>query len=478
MSLVQAAKDSLKTLMADQYREFFYCTSLSNNMLMVKGQKQKGFNNNNGLDNIITNGSVVSVNAGQCMLIVDQGRIVEFCAEPGEFTYDASSEPSFLYGELTGERIKKTVKDTVSQFVRRTSFAGTGKDQRVYYINTKEVQGNLYGTSTPIPFHFVAKSTGFEIETTIKCNGTFSFKIVDPILFYTNVAGNVEDSFPKSEEFLRTMKAELLTKLPKALGQIAANGVLPSELPYHLDEVAEYLKEELTPDWTDKRGIEVVSMTMSAPIVPQEDLDKINNWYSTAVLTNANMQSAKLTESFAQMMGQMGQPANNYIIPGAAGEGGEGGANKGIVIPGNGGGANSTDAVMNMMGLGMMKSMMDNGMNGMFNMFQPQQSQMKPASTVAEGAVLGWDCSCGKTDNRGRFCQECGLPKPALDGWTCACGNVNQGKFCQDCGRKKPDGAPLYKCDKCGWEPEDPTNPPKFCPECGDPFDDNDRINQ
>lgn len=454
MSLIQAAKDSLKTLVADQYREFFYCTSLSNNMLMVKGQKQKGFNNNNGLDNIITNGSVVSVNAGQCMLIVDQGRIVEFCAEPGEFTYDSSSEPSFLYGELSSERLKTTVKDTLSQFVRRTSFAGTGKDQRVYYINTKEVQGNLYGTPNPIPFHFVSKSTGFEIETTIKCNGKFTFKIVDPILFYTNVAGNVEDSYPKSDEFLGTLKAELLTVLPKALGQIAANGVLPSELPWHLTEVADFLKEELTPDWTDKRGIEVVSLTMSAPIVPQEDLDRINKWYDTAVLTNASMAAARQTEAYTRAIENISQGGVS-----GSGEGGEGGT------------ASPINAAMGMMGLGMMQNMMNSGMNGMLGM-----QQMKPASTVAEGAVLGWNCSCGKTDNRGRFCQECGLPKPALDGWTCACGSVNQGKFCQDCGRKKPEGAPLYKCDKCGWEPEDPTSPPKFCPECGDPFDENDRI--
>lgn len=133
-------------------------------------------------------------------------------------------------------------------------------------------------------------------------------------------------------------------------------------------------------------------------------------------------------------------------------------------------------SAMNMMAMGMMQNMM----GGMVGMTPGSQShvavQMRPAATVAEGAILGWTCSCGRKDNRGKFCQECGLPKPALDGWTCSCGHVNQGKFCQECGRKKPEGASLYRCDKCGWEPEDPTKPPKFCPECGDAFDEKDRI--
>ena len=84
----------------------------------------------------------------------------------------------------------------------------------------------------------------------------------------------------------------------------------------------------------------------------------------------------------------------------------------------------------------------------------------------------GWKCSCG-AENTGKFCAECGSPKP-VDGWKCACGAVNKGKFCPECGAKKPAAEPLYRCDKCGWEPEDPKNPPKFCPECGDRFDDGD----
>ena len=449
MGLLKAAKDALGGLMADQWREYFYCDSMNSDTLMVKGEKQvtQGRNSNTkGNDNIISNGSIISVNVGQCMIIVDQGKIAEFCAEPGEFVYDTSSEPSLLYGNL-GENIK----NSFIQFGRRFTFGGnTAKDQRVYYINTKEIMDNLYGTPTPIPFHLVSRNTGFELETTVKCNGTYTFKIVDPILFYSNVAGNVVDRYDKKDKLQGIMKAELLTKLPIALSQIAAEGVLPYQVPLHLEELTNYLKEGLTAQWTELRGIEVVSMTMAAPIVPQEDMDKINKWNDTAVLTNASMAEAKKTEAFAKALGNMG----------GNGEEGTGSA---------------VNGAMGMMGMAMMQNMMNNGMGNMFGTSQ-QAPQMKPASTVAEGAVLGWTCSCGRGDNRGKFCQECGLPKPALDGWTCSCGHVNQGKFCQECGRRKPEGAPLYRCDKCGWQPEDPAHPPKFCPECGDIFDENDRI--
>ena len=452
MGLIKAAKDALGGLMADQWREYFYCPSLNSSTLMVKGEKQvtKGRNSNTkGNDNIISNGSIVSVNVGQCMIIVDQGKITEFCAEPGEFLYDTSSEPSLLYGSL-GENLK----NSFSTFGRRFTFGGnTAKDQRVYYINTKEIMDNLYGTPNPIPFHLVSRNTGLELETTVKCNGKYTFKIVDPILFYSNVAGNVTESYNKNDELLGIMKSELLTKLPIALSQIAAEGVLPYQVPAHLDELTTYLKKELTGQWTDLRGIEVVSMTMSAPIVPQEDMDKLNKWNETAVLTNANMAAARQTEAYTKALENMGNGG------------------------GEGGNASAMNGAMGMMAMGMMQGMMNGGMGNMFGVPQAKQApQMKPASTVAEGAVLGWKCICGKADNRGKFCEECGLPKPALDGWTCACGNVNQGKFCKECGRKKPEGAPLYRCDKCGWEPEDPASPPKFCPECGDIFDDNDRI--
>ena len=470
MGLIKAAKDSISTLLADQWRECFYCDSLSNNVLVKKGQKRitEGRNSNTkGLDNIISNGSVIIVNEGQCMIIVDQGGVVDFCAEAGEFVYDTSTEPSLFYGSL-GENVKETFKAVWNRF----SFGGnTGKDQRVYYFNTKEIMGNLYGTASPLDFHLVSPVTGFHIDTVIKCNGEYTFKIVDPLLFYKNVCGNVKDEFTKSSEeganMIRLMKAELLTKLPTALGPIAAKGVAPYDLNNHTEEICEFLKQGLTEKWTQARGVEVVSMTISASI-PEEARAAFNEWNNKIMMANDAMALSADREAEINKKNAFANFMNNSSMGG-----------------GESGGADPMNAMMSMMAMNMMGGMMNgnnnNNMMGANNMMgnmmggnnmmggmaqaQPQQMQ---------APVLGWTCSCGKSDNRGKFCAECGTPKPSAAGWTCSCGHVNQGKFCQNCGSKKPEGAPLYKCDKCGWEPEDPTKPPKFCPECGDAFDQND----
>lgn len=452
MGLIKAAKDALGGLLADQWREYFYCTSLSSDVLMAKGEKKvtEGRNSNtNGIDNIISNGSIVAVNEGQCMIIVDQGKVADFCAEAGEFVYDASSEPSLLYGNL-GENIKKSF----SQFGRRFTFGGnTAKDQRVYFFNTKEILNNLYGTATPIPFRVLDKNTGFDFDTTVKCNGRYSFKIADPLLFYVNVCGNVADEYRRTE-LNTTMKDELLTAMQPALAKIAAQGIRPYELSAHAEAVRDALKEELSALWTELRGIEMVNMTINSDI-PKEDRERLTKWQDTAMLRNGAMASARNVEAYTKALENMGNGGKD------------------------GGNVSAMDGAMSMMAMGMMQNMMGGG-NNMMGMGQ-QQMQQAPqmqapgtSAATAGGAVLGWTCSCGKSDNRGKFCIECGQPKPEAAGWTCSCGHVNQGKFCSECGSPKPAGAPLYKCDKCGWEPEDPANPPKFCPECGDAFDEND----
>ena len=452
MGLFKAAKDALGGLLADQWREYFYCPSLSSDVLMKKGEIQvtPGRNSNKkGNDNIISNGSIIAVNEGQCMLIVDQGKIADFCAEAGEFVYDASTEPSMLYGKFSENLI-----NSFGTFGRRFTFGGnTAKDQRVYFINTKEIMSNLFGTANPIPFRVLDKNTGLDLDTTVKCNGQYSFKIVDPILFYTHVCSNVEDEYRKGE-LTTLMKGELTTAMQPALANIAAQGIRPYELSGHAEAVVAALKAELSTQWTELRGIEMVSMTINSDI-PKEDRDKLTKWQETAMLRNANMAAARQTEAYTRAIENMGN-------------GGDGDGN-----------ASAMNGAMSMMAMNMMQGMMNNG--GAFGAGQQAQAagaqpmqQAQPAGTASDGAVLGWTCSCGKADNRGKFCEECGQPKPADAGWTCSCGHVNQGKFCTECGKKKPEGAPLYKCDKCGWEPEDPAHPPKFCPECGDAFDSND----
>ncbi|MBR1930391.1 MAG: SPFH domain-containing protein [Lachnospiraceae bacterium] len=451
MGLIRAAKNALGSVLADQWLEYFYCDALPSDVLVMKAKKKvnskKG--NSKGSDNIISNGSVIAVNKGQCMMIVDQGQVVEFCAEDGEFVYDSSSEPSIFSGDL-GESVVASFK----KVAKRMAYGGnTGHDQRVYYFNTKEIMHNLFGTATPIDFHIVSPRTGYEMETTVRCNGEYTFQIVDPITFYEKVCGNVTDVYSKSAgegiNLMSMMKRELLTKLPTALAKIAAEGVLPYQVAGRAEEIAGYLREALTEPWTEMRGIEVVSMTIECS-TSAEDREKINKWNDMVMLTSSGMQEAAKTEAMTEMI-------------------------KNAKIGGGNGGGNGMDAMMGMFSVNMMQNMMSNGgmMGGNAQAPQGQQMQSNP-QMQPQGAILGWTCSCGHADNRGKFCAECGSPKPAEAGWTCTCGSVNQGKFCSNCGSKKPAGAPMYKCDKCGWEPEDPTNPPKFCPECGDVFDEND----
>lgn len=462
MGLIKAAKDAISTMLADQWREYFYCDSLSNDVLMVKGQKRitEGRNSNTkGVDNIITNGSVIAVNEGQCMIIVDQGGIVDVCAEAGEFVYDHSSEPTIFYGGL-GEGVKQSF----SNIGRRFTFGGnTAKDQRVYFFNTKEIMNNLFGTPSPIPFRVLDRNTGYDFDTAVKVNGQYSFKIADPILFYTNVCANVRDSYKKAD-LLTTLKSELLTALQPALAKVSAQGVRPYEIPGFSADICKYLAEELTQQWTELRGLQMVKMTINSADMPAEDRQRFQKWQDTAMLRSADMQAARQSEAVASMI-------EKTNLSGGSGSGG----------------ASPMEGAMNMMAMGMMGNMMGGG-NAFGNMMGGNQQQASMQQTAARQgmpqmqapgagtAVLGWTCRCGRTDNRGKFCTECGLPKPSDAGWTCGCGVVNQGKFCTECGSRKPEGAPLYKCDKCGWEPEDPAHPPKFCPECGDVFDESDRI--
>ena len=443
MGLIKAITSAVVGVAADQWKEYFYCDALEADVLVTKGKKRtsgRSGGNNKGEENIISNGSVVAVNEGQCMIIVDQGKVVEFCAEAGEFTYDTSSEPSLLYGNL-GENIKKTF----ATIGKRFTFAGdTAKDQRIYFFNTKEIMGNKYGTANPVPFRVVDQNIGLDIDISIRCNGEYSYKITDPLLFYTNVCGNVTEDFEKSE-IDSQLKTELMTALQPAFAKISAMGIRYSAVPAHTMELADALNEVLSAKWAQLRGIEIVSFGINAMKASEEDEAMLTELQKSAVLRNPNMAAATLVGAQAEAMKAA---ASNT----------------------------STGPMMAFAGMNM--ATQAGGMNAqqLFQMGQQQApAQAQQAAPAQEAsAAAGWTCSCGKQGNTGKFCSECGAPAPKEDGWVCSCGAINKGKFCSECGAKKPAGEPLYKCDKCGWEPEDPQNPPKFCPECGDPFNEND----
>ena len=433
MGLIKAAIGAAGSVLADQWKEYFYCDSIPENVLMVKGEKRtsKRSSNTKGSDNVISNGSVIAVADGQCMMIVDQGKIAEFSAEPGEYTYDSSAEPSIFTGSF-GESLKESFK----AFGRRFTFGGdVGRDQRVYYFNTKELIGNKYGTPSPVPFRVVDQNIGMDIEISIRCFGEYSYRICDPMLFYKNVAANVTTQYTR-ESLDSQLKTELLTALGPAFAKISAKGIRYSALPGHTMEIADALNEVLTPKWRNLRGLEIVSFGVSNVNASEEDEAMIKELQKTAVFRNVNMAGA-----YTAM-------AQGEAMKSAA--------------------ANPNGAMMGFMGMGMAQAA------GGVNAAQLFQMGQQAQSAAPAPAVSGWTCACGAV-NQGKFCTECGSKKPE-EGWKCACGALNKGKFCPECGAKKPAGVPQYRCDKCGWQPEDPTKAPRFCPECGDIFDAGDII--
>ncbi|MBQ6318062.1 MAG: SPFH domain-containing protein [Oscillospiraceae bacterium] len=433
MGLIHAAIGTASGVLADQWKEYFYCEALDNNTLAVKGKKKTSArSSNHGNDNIISSGSLIAVADGQCMLIVEQGKIVDVCAEPGEYQYDASTEPSVFSGNL-GESIMEVFKVVGKRF----TFGGEApKDQRIYYFNTKEIPGNKYGTPSPVPFRVVDQNVGLDIDISVRCFGEYSFRLSNPLLFYTNVCGNISNDY-KVDQISGQMRTELLTALQPAFARISEKGVRYSALPAHTTELADALNHELSAKWSDVRGMEIVSVGVSSVKASEEDEAMIKELQRNAAFKNPNMAAAHLVGAQASAM----QAAA----------------------------ANENGAAMGFVGMGMAQGA--GGVNA-------QSLYQMGAQTAPGTAADSWVCpNCGKPAT-GKFCAECGTKKPeTAAGWTCpSCGTVNKGKFCAECGAKKPAGVPQYRCDKCGWEPKDPTKPPKFCPECGDPFDTGDAV--
>ena len=383
-----------------------------------------------------------------------QGKIVEVCAEPGEYTYDASTEPTIFSGNL-GSSLDQ-VFDVIG---KRFTYGGdTGKDQRIYYINTKELIDNKFGTPNPVPFRVVDRNIGLDVDVSVRCSGVYSYRISNPLLFYANVCGNVEQEY-RREELDHQLKTEFISALQPAFAKISDLEIRPNALPGHVTELCDAMNEALTGKWANTRGITVVSVAIGTIDLPKEDAEMIKQAQKTAILRDPMMAAATLTEAQAGAMKT------------AAG--------------------NSAGAMTGFMGMGM--AAQNGGMNAQnlyqmgaemaqHNAGQNQQNVSSQPHMTAPGkggekeAAGKWTCACGAVNEKEwKFCQECGKERPQ-EGWICSCGAENKGKFCTECGKPRPKGTPVYQCDKCGWKPEDPKNPPKFCPECGDPFDANDIV--
>ena len=424
MGLIAASLSAAGGVLADQWREYIYCDALDSNTLLARGEKRTGKRGSNkrGEDNVISDGSIVAVADGQCMIIVENGEILDVSAEPGEFVYETGTEPSVFTGEF-GDSLTKSFE----QVGRRFTFGGSaGKDQRVYYINTKEIMGNKYGTPTPVSFRFVDKNIGLDTDMAIRCNGEYSYRIVDPLMFYKNVAGNVADVYTR-DGIDSQLKSQLLTALQPAFARVSALGLRPSEVMAHTKDIADALNEELSTEWRQMRGIEIVAFGINSISLSDEDREYISSLQRAAVNRDPTMAAANITAAQAQAM----RDAAN----------------------------NSGGAAVGFMGMGMANAA--GGMNAA-NLYT-MGAQQAQAPVAAAG---GWTCSCG-AQNAGKFCSQCGQPKPepapAGDQWTCpTCGNANSGKFCPQCGQAKP-ADDSWTCE-CGA-----TNAGKFCANCGHP---------
>lgn len=423
-----AAGAAVTTAMGDQWKEYFYCDSLADDVLMIKGQKRVSSKsaNKNGSDNIISNGSLIAVNEGQCMIIVEQGKIVEVCAEPGEFVYDTSTEPSIFAGKLG-----KSILDTFKLIGKRFTFGGdVAKDQRVYYFNTKEILDNKFGTQSPIFFKVVDSKINYDVDVQIRCSGVYTYKIANPLLFYTSIAGNVADMY-KKENLEGTMKTEFVSALQPAFGAMSALELRPSDIPNHTNELRDAVQEQLSKEWGEGRGIEVVKISLNPITLSDDDMKRLQDAQDEARYQNQGLAAAGLAKAKMQAM----KDAAN----------------------------NSAGAMTGFMGMGFAGAQVNN--NDLAAFYQ-QADQQKAAQAVSQAPADGWTCACGAV-NTGNFCPTCGAKKPEDPAtWTCACGAVNNGNFCPTCGAKKPAEAPKA-CSNCGYVFDDQANVPNFCPKCG-----------
>lgn len=394
MGLIKAGLGSVGGVLADQWKEYFYCEAMPETVLMVKGHTRGS--NNRGSDNIITTGSVVAVADGQCMLIVEQGKVVEVCAEPGEYTYDAATEPSLFSGPLSWD----SLKTVFAEIGKRFSFGGEAPmDQRVYYFNIKELVGNKYGTPNPVPFRVVDQRAGIDIDISVKCFGEYSYRISNPLLFYKNVCGNVSEGYDRAT-LDSQLKTELLTALQPAFAKLSEQGVRYSALPGHAMELADALNEVLSEKWRDLRGLEVVSFGISSLVADEDDEKLLKDLQRAAAFKDPTLAAASLVGAQTAAMQSAAE--------------------------------NPGGAAVGFMGMNMAAAAGGVSAQELYAMGRKPQA---PAPAAAGGA---WRCACG-AESQGNFCSQCGAKKPAA-GWSCpACGAENHGNFCTQCGAKKPE---------------------------------------
>ena len=470
------------------FQEYLTSGDMSGDIIMKRAEmvKPNGTTNTKSDANVISNGSLIDVQHNQCMIIVENGKVVEACMEPGRFIYDTTLAPSFFAGNgKFGENIVNTAKEMWEQ----AKLGGQRRNtQRVYFINMGILDEPFHWGLGNVPFRHCSKIAdnlpAIRINMMLKGNGVAKIRVVDPLAFFMQkgaqkAGGDNNGRFTLAElqdTLFEPAKSKIRQSIAVAVSEIGMQGeVAYTEIMANGNDVKieEIVNAKMETTELGQCGFNFSQFSVNGSFTPrQEDIDKL-----------AKMEEELGAKAFMTSDAALAQ--YDIMKTAAANEGGQGG----------------------FMGLGMMNF----GMQAMGGMGGIQARNMGPAAGAAMGggaapaadvwtcscgaqatgkfcancggkkpepkpAADSWQCACGAMAS-GKFCMECGQPKPAApaaEGWQCSCGAINKGKFCPECGGKKPADAPLYACDKCGWNPPDPKNPPKFCPECGDRFDEND----
>lgn len=408
MSIITAITNATKGTLADQYKEIVSSGQMGMGTLVKKGVfKRTRRSSNKGGSNVITDGSAIIVGEGECMLLVENGEVVDFCNEPGQYVYRNDLAPSMLTSGQEG--LKKSLNTVKNRII-----AGGQVDnyQKVYYVNTKEIMGNKFGVGG-VPFR------DGEFDFTIKINayGLYSYKITDPLSFFVNVTGSVNKAFTR-DKIDNQFKSEVQSSFQPALGRLALNKIAYDKIPLFTKELTNELNLELKEEWVNKRGLSVESFSISSITPDESSFSKIEEFQSSRIYTSKNMLGARL-----------GTAQADAIINASKNEAG---------------------AINSFLGMGMANQYMGGSLN-IDKLLDNNEQDL-------EREDLLWVCSCGHS-NKGKFCSNCG-EREKLKDWKCTCGQVNEGNFCINCGKSQEDNV-FWKCS-CGE-----VNEGKFCSQCG-----------
>ena len=415
MGLISLAADVLGggwnalkgSVQSSLWKEYFESGDMSDGILMKRAEKiiVSGGKNTKADDNLISSGSGIDVQEGQCMILVENGKIVEFCAVPGRYTYDASSAPSLFSGENKG--LKALGKEILNQW---SAGGQRNSTQRVYFINLGEIiSAPIKWGCGDIAFHHTTQMLNgappIELDITLRGNGQVTIRISDPIKFFQKIGAQATGADSASvirvtdEGIASNLKSGIIDKVGEAISTLGQNQPTPyTAIRAKSTEITKYMNEFLSNEWTGERGFEICSFTVNGSFTPtEEDKDAIQEMQRSFTMS-ANMNAA------------------NYDIQKTMA--------RGFEAAGQNGGSNAV------FGMGMGMNMM--GGTGLGNMTAQTLTQTAPVSPAA----TGWNCGCGAV-NTGNFCQNCGSPRPVPNQWTCSCGTVNTGNFCQNCGSRR-----------------------------------------